>query len=83
MFMYSRADPIIPFEQVEAFATARAMRLGRSLSAATDGRGAGGGLVTMKAWDDAPHCEIGRVDPAGYQQALGEFLAPPDVEECE
>jgi hypothetical protein len=23
------------------------------------------------------------VDPAGYQQALGEFLAPPDVEECE
>ena len=83
MFMYSRADPIIPFEQVEAFATARAMRLGRSLSAATDGRGAGGGLVTMKAWDDAPHCEIGRVDPAGYQQALGDFLAPPDVEECE
>ena len=83
MFMYSRADPIIPFEQVEAFATARAMRLGRSLSAATDGRGAGGGLVTVKAWDDAPHCEIGRVDPAGYQQALGEFLAPPDVEECE
>ena len=83
MFVYSRADPIIPYEQVEAFATARAMRLGRTASAATDGGGAGAGLVTMKAWDDAPHCEIGRVDPEGYQRALGEFLAPPELEECE
>lgn len=83
MFMYSRADPIIPYEQVEAFATARAMRLGRSASAATGGEGAGGGLVTMKAWDDAPHCEMGRVDPEGYQRALKEFLAPPELEECE
>ena len=83
MFMYSRADPIIPYEQVEAFATARAMRLGRTASAATGGEGAGGGLVTMKAWDDAPHCEMGRVDPEGYQRALGEFLAPPELEECE
>ena len=83
MFMYSRADPIIPYEQVEAFATARAMRLGRTASAATGGEGAGGGLVTMKAWDDAPHCEMGRVDPEGYQRALKEFLAPPELEECE
>jgi pimeloyl-ACP methyl ester carboxylesterase len=83
MFMYSRADPIIPCEQVEAFATARAMRLGRTASAATGGEGAGGGLVTMKAWDDAPHCEMGRVDPEGYQRALKEFLAPPELEECE
>jgi len=83
MFMYSRADPIIPYEQVEAFATARAMRLGRTASAATGGEGAGGGLVTLKAWDDAPHCEMGRVDPEGYQRALKEFLAPPELEECE
>ena len=83
MFMYSRADPIIPYEQVEAFATARAMRLGRTASAATGGEGAGGGLVTIKAWDDAPHCEMGRVDPEGYQRALKEFLAPPELEECE
>ena len=72
MFMYSKADALIPHEQVEAFATARAQRLGRL---APPG-GSGAGLVVMKRWDDAKHCEIGRVDPEGYKAALLEFLNP-------
>lgn len=76
MFMYSVSDALIPHKQVEAFATARAQRLGRVASAATGGAGAGGGLVVMRRWDDAPHCEIGRADPEGYKAALLEFLNP-------
>ena len=71
MFVYSRADPIIPYEQVEAFATARAMRLGRTASAATDGGGAGE--------DDEG---VGRRPTAdgpveGYQRALGSSSRRP------
>jgi hypothetical protein len=74
LFLYSDADAIVSSRAVEAFASARAMRLGRVASAITDGAGAGGGLVTLKKWTRAPHCEIGRVDPEGYTRALGGFL---------
>ena len=37
----------------------------------------GGGLVVMKRWDSAPHCEIGRMDPVGYVAALKDFLIKP------
>ncbi|EEH54140.1 uncharacterized protein MICPUCDRAFT_51268 [Micromonas pusilla CCMP1545] len=74
LFLYSDADPIISSRAVEAFASNRAMRLGRVASAITDGAGAGGGLVEMKKWKSAPHCEIGRADPEGYKRALGGFL---------
>ena len=77
LFVYSRADPLIPSSHVEAFASHRAARLGRVASAKTRGRGVGSGLVVMKRWDSAPHCEIGRVDPVGYVAALKDFLIKP------
>ena len=76
LFLYSQADPIIKSSHVESFASARAMRLGRVASAKTRGRGVGGGMVVMKRWDNAPHCEIGRMDPEGYVRALRDFLKP-------
>lgn len=76
MFMYSKADPLIPHRHVEAFASARAMRIGHVAAAMTQGEGVGGGVVVMKRWDDAPHCEIGRMDPEGYRKALKDFLKP-------
>ena len=75
LFLYSASDSVIPPGQVEQFAQFRATRLGTVSSAVSRGKGAGGGRVVLKKWERAKHCELGRDDPAGYQEALLEFLS--------
>lgn len=76
LFLYSAADALIPPEGVEAFAAARARRLGTVSSASTEGAGAGGGRVVLRRWEDAAHCEIGKANPEAYVTALRDFLRP-------
>ena len=76
LFLYSAADALIPPEGVEAFAAARARRLGTVSSATTEGAGAGGGRVVLRRWEDAAHCEIGKAHPEAYENALRDFLRP-------
>jgi pimeloyl-ACP methyl ester carboxylesterase len=80
LFLYSAADALIPPEGVEAFAAARARRLGTVSSASTEGAGAGGGRVVLRRWESAAHCEIGKDHPEAYAAALRAFLgrAPDD-----
>jgi len=74
LFLYSAADALIPPEGVEAFAAARARRLGTVSSASTEGAGAGGGRVVLRRWESAAHCEIGKDHPEAYAAALRAFL---------
>ena len=76
LFLYSAGDALIPPEGVEAFAAARARRLGTVSSASTDGAGAGGGRVVLRRWERAAHCEIGKEHPEAYAAALRAFLRP-------
>ena len=76
LFLYSAADALIPPEGVEAFAAARARRLGTVSSATTEGAGAGGGRVVLRRWEHAAHCEIGKAHPEAYVNALRDFLRP-------
>ena len=76
LFLYSAADALIPPEGVEAFAAARARRLGTVSSATTEGAGAGGGRVVLRRWEHAAHCEIGKAHPEAYENALRDFLRP-------
>ena len=84
LFLYSAGDALVPPEGVEAFAAARARRLGTASSASTEGAGAGGGRVVLRRWDGssgspAPaHCEIGKEHPEAYAEALRAFLRPDD-----
>mgnify|MGYP004119699935 CR=1 FL=1 len=54
---------------MEAFAAARARRLGTVSSASTEGAGAGGGRVVLRRWESAAHCEIGKDHPEAYAAA--------------
>jgi hypothetical protein len=81
LFLYSAADALIPPEGVEAFAAARARRLGTVSSATTEGAGAGGGRVVLRRWERAAHCEIGKAYPGAYLNALRDFLRPAHMSE--
>ena len=65
LFLYSAADALIPPEGVEAFAAARARRLGTVSSASTEGAGAG--ASRLRRWK-APRTAKSEGSPGGVRR---------------
>ena len=56
----------------------------RVSSAASEGSEAGGGRgrVVLRKWEKSAHCALGKDDPAGYADALVDFLKPGASEDA-
>lgn len=76
MYLYTKADDLIPWTAVESHAQEAASMQGLSepLQIADIRANTGGPVVAWRRWEKANHCDLIRADQSGYLTAIRTFL---------